>query len=201
MQVFIDGDPFPIDLKSEPSVQSVVDALRIHTLTRRRVITSISLDAVAVLVQEEKAIFGTPAAAHEKLEIATADPKALALSVIAPLLPFLDQLEGAHELAAETLHAGKMREFAELMLQCVQGWELLISGVRNLGALLGTVEAAQPDDLGRNVAQLATAVSTLKTAFQNQDPSRLGDVMEYDLAERIPYWRGLLKKMRDALNA
>lgn len=204
MQVFIDGEPFPIDLKPGTTVQGVVDSLRIHTLARRRVITSISLDAVAVPVQKEAPIFAAAADTHARLDLATADPKELGRSVIDPLLPFLDQLQSAHELAAETLHAGKMKEFSEMMLQCVQGWELLISGVRNLGALLGgvpAVAAAQPADLAEQVAQLATAVSGLKTAYENQDPSRLGDALEYDLAERIPYWRDLLSTMRDALDA
>lgn len=204
MQVFVDDTPFPVELKPGTTVQDVVDSLRIHTLARRRVVTSISLDAVAVPVQQEQAVFGTPAASHERLDVATADPKALGLSVIVPLLAFLDQLQGAHELAAETLHAGRMKEFAALMLQCVQGWELVVSGVRNLGSLLGgipAVAAVQPADLGENVAQLSTAVTMLKTAFQNQDPSRLGDVLEYDLADRIPYWRDLLEKLRAALEA
>jgi hypothetical protein len=204
MDVLVDGAAFPVALQEGDAVQVAVDAVRINTALRKRVITAIHLDGKAVPTQQEQAAFARPAAQHARLEFKTDTPAALALGVIRPLEEFLDQLQRAHGLAAEQLHQGHPREFKELLIGCVQGWELLISGTRNLGLLLGNVPAAAGvplEEMSRNVKMLAAAVSGLRVALEHQDPSRLGDVMEYDLAERIPYWKGLLAGLRRALEA
>lgn len=202
MEVLVDGAAFPVTLRPEDPVQAAVDAVRIAMLARRRAITSIVLDGTVVPAQEEKPFFEVPAASRKKLEIATEDPARLAINVVRQLQPFLDQLQTAHTHAAECLHRGKMKEFQELLMGCVQGWDLLIGGVRNLGPLLSTVPSAPKlpvEEMKANVAILARAVAGLKSSIQTQDPSRLADVMEYDLAERLAFWKKTLADLRSAL--
>lgn len=202
MEVLVDGVLFPVNLREGDPVQVAVDAIRLQMLARRRAITSIALDGTIVLAQEEKPFFQAPAASRRKLEVTTEDPARLALNVIRQLEPFLDQLQTAHEHAAEYLHRGKMKEFQELLVGCVQGWDLLIGGVRNLGPLLATMPSAPKlpvEEMKANVAILTRAVAGLKTSIQTQDPSRLADVMEYDLAERLPFWKKTLADLRAVL--
>jgi hypothetical protein len=203
MQVYVDGALFPTNLRETDPVQAAVDAVRIGALARRRAITSIRLDDRAIPVQEEKELFASPTSAHQKLEVTTEDPVTLALGVLSHLEPFLAQLEQAHEHAAACLHQGRTQEFQKLLLGCVQGWELLLTGVRNLGQLLAGMPAAPAipvEEMRANVAILGRAVAGLKSSYQTMDPSRLADVLEYDLAERLPYWKQALASLRAGLS-
>ena len=141
-------------------------------------------------------------ATHQKLEITTGDGPKLCLGVLDNLEPFLDQLAHLHETAASLLHQGKMSEFSQALAALLQGWTLVIGGVRNLGAVMGGLPGTENlplDDMRARTADLNQAVLGLKTTFERQDPSRLADVLEYDLAERLPYWKGVLATLRGAL--
>ena len=202
MDVKIDGSPLAFTPDESSTVNDALEAVREAVRQQHRVVFTIQLDGEEVHAVKDEAKLRKPCSQVQTLEITTKDPVVMAVSALKSLEPFLEQLQGAHEKAAELLHMGKGPEFSELLLNCIRGWNLVISGVRDLGSILAGIPAASEfpvDEMRANVQQLNQAVRALKTSYEHQDPSRLADVLEYDLAERLTYWRDTLARLRRLL--
>lgn len=198
MEVSIDGKPFPVTLPPGATVRQALDGVREELVRSRRLAVKFVLDGVLVEQPSDDKRLDEPADGHARLEISTEDPETICTQVVRGLIPFVESLKELHRRSAEVLHQGHLQEAMEGVKACVQGWEVLVRGMRHVGSVLELSPIKSMYDgteVKRNVAELEKALREFKKAFDAQDLVRVADLVEYDLASRLPAWEQTLTTM------
>lgn len=198
MEIHIDGARADVAITPGATIGQAVDGVRTELATRRRFAVRLILDGTEIVLPADEKRFAESADGHQKLEITTEAPEAICIQVVRSLVPFIGSLKILHRQTAEVMHQGHLKEAMEGVGACVQGWEILVRGMRHVGTVLELCPV-QPlfdgAEVKRHVSDLEKALREFKKALDAQDLTRVADLIEYDLAERLPAWEQLLTTM------
>jgi hypothetical protein len=199
MEVVVDGKNNPHAVPDTATFQELFDSLHRAAGGQRRIIVSMKLDGVVLSQEEQGRLRVQVLPPGGRLEIGTADRTGLAVNTLSELIPHLGTLERAHQAAAEQVIAANYRDAMVKFKECFDGWALLVNAIRSISSM-ATVDLGPLRSRGGPVTveikKIQETLTRFKTAFDQTDVVRLGDITQYDLKPLLEDFRGIFEALR-----
>jgi hypothetical protein len=139
-----------------------------------------------------------------RLEMVSVRPRELMAQTLRNAAGALDEVEPKRELAAEKIAQGELQEAMNELQVVLSAWQTVQSITEKGGQLLGEdltqarlkgIDAQTP--VADCIAALRHVLGELNNALAEQDWSRLGDIVAYDLEALAGDWKMVLGTLAD----
>ncbi len=138
----------------------------------------------------------------ETLVFFSAEPMELACRTCGDLIEFMDELERRGEWASEFIDSGDQENIALGFKECVEGWDLVLQGYRNL-IQLAKMDSSTVEIGGQSLTVVAIRMKELflKMAdeFTEKNMSVLKEMISDDLGLYIDPMRKALEEVQEKL--
>jgi hypothetical protein len=198
MDALLDGKSLPLQRPTLACALAVgVDAAR----AQGRIIIEVRADGVA-LGDDALASPSDQASGIVKLELVSADPRALVRVTLGDAIDALRGLVGEQVRLAELVHTDQLQLAAGGLQDVFQTWHTVKDVVARSGALLDMELSdldvgAEHGTVGQASNRLLTYLRGVKGSLEREDWSTLADILEVNLSEEAQRWEGLLTALSD----
>jgi hypothetical protein len=197
MSVIVDSQPLQTDQLGLHTLGQVLA----HLQKDNRLVVHVLVDGQEPDLAQMPAVRRLPLDAHT-LFIETADPRALALQVLAEVDGQLVEADRLRAEASDMILKGQNQKAMERLSGCFSTWQHAQESVLKTGQLLrldlpGIVVGGTP--LPDMVREFATQLRQIKGALENRDFVLLNDVLTYEAPETTVKWRAAVAAMRAAI--
>lgn len=198
MEAFLDGKSLPVPRPTLASALTVgVDAAR----AVGRIIIEVRADGV-VLGDDTLASPSDGPASFARLDLQSADPRALVRVTLGDAIDALRGLVGEQVRLAELVHTDQLQLAAGGLQDVFQTWHTVKDVVARSGALLD-IELSDLDvgsefgTVGEASNRLLVYLRGVKGSLEREDWSALADILEVNLSEEAQRWEGLLTALSE----
>jgi hypothetical protein len=136
--------------------------------------------------------------------IETADPRALALEVLAEVTAQIEQSETFKAEAADLLQKNQSNRAMEKLSTCLRVWQNAGQSIEKTGELLRIdLSAVSVNDqpLAQLMGQVSEQLRQIKTALEQRDFVSLSDVLLYEMTDTSSQWLAAIAAMRDLISS
>ncbi|MFO0832433.1 MAG: hypothetical protein U0637_11420 [Phycisphaerales bacterium] len=198
MEAFLDGKSLPLSRPTLACALAVgVDAAR----AVGRIIIEVRGDG-AVLGDDTLAAPSDEAGGFGRVEMQSADPRALVRVTLGDAIDALRGLVGEQVRLAELVHTDQLQLAAGGLQDVFQTWHTVKDVVARSGALLD-LELSDLDvggehgTVGQASNRLLVYLRGVKGSLEREDWSALADILEVNLSEEAQRWEGLLTALSE----
>lgn len=197
MSVTVDHEPLEIETMGLKTVGQVLS----HLKRGNRLVTNLLIDGRAPDLDGIGAVRRAPLNGHTVF-IETAEPREMALSVLADVEEQLDETDAFRNEAIDLLQRNQPGKAMEKLSGCFAVWQTAQESLLKVGQLLrldlDAVRAGgQP--LSEMMTRFADQLRQIKTAIEHRDFVTLGDILAYEAEETGTHWRAALAAVRDVV--
>jgi len=200
MQVLVDSRP----LEAEGStLGELIDAAHESLRDSGRLVGEVRIDgelieAGALDAQMNQSVVG------ETVELATAEPRALAQETLGQVAAVLGEARDLQEQAAGLLRSDQPSDALEQVREAVGVWQQAQASVMHSAQLPGLELAGmtlEGEPAPRVIEQLADQLRELREQLHAGDWLGLADTLEYDLTESAERWTRLIAELQRQIGA
>lgn len=204
MQVTIDGQVREIRLEGLSSFGELMERIERELVPGGRVVTSLQLNEEPLSMEQEELLYGFSLENVGRLELQTAEPRALAIDSLLHSTDYLPELSRALEFSAAQIRRGELDEGLEGLDACMellQHFLAMLEGVRTV-LQLDFARVLLESDEGGSVARLQQRLQeqaeALLAAAENEDWSAAGEVAAYDLSPLVYQFIAVMPLLLDS---
>lgn len=190
MRVWIDST----ELENTDSVSDALDRARAVSEDSGRLIVDITADGEPI---DETLLDDPPGdtAGIDELRLTTTDPVAFLIETFASARESLALVREDQGTAAGHLRTGDLQPAVEALNAVLTGWQA-VGDIVGQSAELARIDLTTFEFDGRRaydcITQLGQSLGEIRTNFEREDWSSLGDTIEYDLDEQAQRWDAML---------
>jgi hypothetical protein len=191
VEVIIDRQKNRFIPSSGASIDRVVSEMRSYIASQGRVIINVLLDGATLSGELLRDLVGRDAKEFGMLEVQTADPVELSISIIDELKPMLSTLEKQHQEASSLIQAGELPKALDLLHVCFIKWSTFFNAIRGISIITKIdpgVYKIDQEPIQQKFERLQNTLVSFQDAFKNRDVLKIGDVIEYELKPLIYDW-------------
>lgn len=197
MSVTVDHENLEVEALGLRTVGQVLS----HVRRDNRLVVNLLIDGQQPDFDHLPRVRQSPLNGHT-LFIETAEPRAMALEVIAEVESQLFEADRLKGEAVDLLQSGGAVKAMEKLGGCFSTWqsaqESVVKVARLLGINLDAVKVAGRS-LSELIAEFSTQLRQVRQALEARDFVTLGDVLAYEMTETTAQWRAALGAVRDAI--
>lgn len=137
----------------------------------------------------------------KRIELKSAEPRALVAFTLTDAAEALEQVALDHEDVGRAIQSGQTQEALGRLSESIATWQAVCDILAKSAALLKLdLDALRPSDgvpgtISERFAALHERLGAMKSALETQDFSALSDILLYDLAPKAREWSGLLREI------
>ncbi|HXE52210.1 MAG TPA: hypothetical protein VN541_04310 [Tepidisphaeraceae bacterium] len=197
MSVTVDDSP----LAAEELGLSTVGEVLAHLQRDNRLVTSLLIDGRQPDLNHIGFVRQSTLAGHT-VYIETAEPREMAIEVLAAVEQQLSQNDAFRNEAIEQLQRNQPNKALEKLGGCFAIWQAAQEAVVKVSQLL-RLDLEQIRVHGRPLqtllSEFATQLRSIKTALESRDFVTLSDILTYEATETSRDWRDALRALRNAI--
>ena len=197
MSVTVDDSPLAAE---ELGLQTVGEVLA-HLQRDKRLITSLLIDGRQPDLERIGVVRQSSLTGHT-IYIETADPRQMAIDVLAEVEQQLSQTDAFRTEAIEHLQRNQPNKALEKLSGCFAIWQAAQESVVKISQLLRLdLERIRVHSrpLQALLLEFATQLRNIKSALEGRDFVTLSDILAYEATETSHDWRDALRAMRNAI--
>lgn len=199
MPVTVDDRP----LATEALGLSTIGQVLSHLQRDNRLVVNVLIDGQEPDLDRLALIKQSPLGSRS-LFIETADPKEMALEVLAEVAAHLEETDAQKIEAAELLQQGQHSRAMERLAGCFTAWQHAQESVLKTAQLL-RIDLAQVRVDGRPLTELLQEfmqqLRDIRRSLEDRDFVLLGDILMYETSRTSELWKDALEAMRDTVAA
>ena len=194
MAVMVDQQPLSTDTLGLKTVGQVLS----HLQKDNRLVVHVLIDGQEPDLDHISAICNRSLTGHT-LFIETAEPKRLALEVLAEVETQLDEADRLKNDAVLLLQGNQQTKAMEKLAGCFSTWHHAQESIQKTAQLLRVdlsriVVATKP--LATLLQAFGDQLRQIKTALENRDFVTLGDILTYETTQTSTQWREAIGSLR-----
>jgi hypothetical protein len=198
MSVMVDDQPLAVEKMGLQTIGQVLS----HVQQSNRLVVNLLIDGKAPDMSGLSSLRRSPLFGHT-VYIETAEPREIALNVLAEVEEQLDQNERRRTEAVDLLQQNKPEKSLEKLGGWFHTWHAAQESVSKVSQLLridlNTLRAnGQP--VAAVLEQFAAKLREIKSALENRDFVALNDVLSYEMTGTENNWRELLAAIRGVID-
>ena len=197
MSVTVDRRP----LAAEQMGIETVGQLLAHLQRDNRLVVHVLIDGQEPDLSQLTRVKKIPLRDHH-LYVETADPRELALNVLAEVESQLEEADRLRAEASDLIAQGQNHKAMERLSGCFSTWQHAQESVLKTAQLLRLdLEKVEIGDqrLADLVRGFAEQLRSIKGALENRDFVLLNDILTYEACETSGKWRGAIGAIRAAM--
>ena len=197
MSVMVDDEPLAIEKMGLTTVGQVLS----HLQRRNRLVTSLLIDGREPDLNGIGAVRQSPLNGHT-IYIETAEPQAMALSVLVEVGKQLDESDRFKSEAVDLLQQNQPGKAMEKLSGCFHVWQTAQDSILKIGQLLRIdldTLRVNGRPLSGILGQFAGQLRQIKTTIENRDFVTLSDILTYEATETSDNWRSALGALRSVI--
>jgi hypothetical protein len=197
MSVTVDHESLATEMMGLKTVGQVLN----HVQRGNRLVINLLIDGREPDLNGIGAVRQAPVVGHT-IYIETAEPRAMALSVLEEVEEQLDDTDALRNDAADLLQRNQPVRAMEKLGGCFAVWQTAQESVLKVGQLLRlNLDAVRVNGqaLSAVMTHFAQQLRQIKTAIEHRDFVTLGDILAYEANETSGQWRDALAAVRDVV--
>src|SRR4051794_40501141 len=197
MSVTVDSKPLPAEQLGLRTIGQVLS----HLQKDNRLVVHVLIDGREPDLNRMGVVKQSPLNGHT-VYIETAEPRRMALDVLAEVEAQLDEADRLKSEAANLLRKNQNVKAMEKLGGCFTTWQHAQESVLKTAQLL-RIDLAKVDVEGQSLPELMEMFTEqlrgIRTALENRDFVSLTDILTYETIETSAKWRAAIGSMRDAI--
>lgn len=199
MRVWIDNT----ELETTDSVRDALDQARALSEQSGRLIIDIVADGELFDITQIDDL-PTDSAGIDELRLTTTDQVAFLVEVLTNARESLALVREDQGTAADHLRTGEIQPAAEALHAVLSGWQA-VGDIVGQSAELADIDLTSFEFGGCKaydcVTQLGRSLGEIRTNFEQEDWSSLGDTVEYDLDEQAQRWDAMIGALTERVRS
>jgi hypothetical protein len=199
MSVTVDSRLLPAEEMGLSTVGQVLS----HLQKDNRLIVHVLIDGREPDLHRMTAVKQSPLHGHT-IYIETAEPRRMALDVLAEVEAQLDEADRLKTEAADLLRKDQKVKAMEKLSGCFSTWQHAQESVNKTAQLL-RIDLSKIVVDGQTMPELMETFTeqlrNIRTALENRDFVALTDILTYETVETSAKWRGAIVAIRGAIGA
>lgn len=189
MKLVLDDQPVDLIEAEDATLQQVIERISSDLKDRQRVISEIILDGRALGGWDDPELSQMQVSQCESLRLVSEEPRNLAHKVLHEIAGYMPRIREALIETSTHIQSGRENEGMSLLEQITSTWAELYQGFQSAVMVTGlelssvTVEGKTFLVINQEIHQFLDDVSTM---VQENRMLELSDVLEYEIAPRIP---------------
>lgn len=203
----LDNQAIEVTESEDTLVRNVVERVSVHLKERNRVISEITVNGRIMAGWDDPHIVNMAVGQCESMVLKSEEPRRLAHKVLYDIAGYMPRIQQALVDTSSLIQSRKEEEGMKLLEQIMTTWSELYQGFRNALVVTGldlhrvTLDKKTFAEVNEEVHQLLGSISDL---VQDQRFLELSDVLEYELAPKMPLIEEgiyrLVKELEKSLN-
>lgn len=189
MKLVLDEQHIEVNESGDTPLRTVVEKLSEQLKDQNRVISEIYLDGKAMGGWDDPELSSTQINSCKHLRIISSEPRALAREVLREVVKYMPRIQKALIDTAVKIQSRQEEEAMQLLEQVTTTWLELYQALQSSLSVTG-VDAAAVTVEGKTFGQLNEEIQgyldQVSQMVQEQQMLELSDILEYELAPRIP---------------
>lgn len=194
MSITVDQEPLAA---GEMGLTTLGEVLA-HLQHERKLVIQLLIDGQEPHLEQLPALRQTMLSAHT-IYIETADPRKLALEVLAEIAEHLPESDRLRIEAAELFQQSQPAKGLEQLSCCIRIWQHAQESLSKVGELL-RLDLESVEIGGRSLQQLLSEfpdqLREIKSALEQRDFVSLADVLLYGMEQTSATWGGAVEKVK-----
>jgi hypothetical protein len=198
MTVTVDDQPLPAETLGLKTVGHVLA----HLQRANRLVVHVLIDGQEPDLEQMPRVRQSPLLGHT-LYVETADPREMALDVLAEVESQLDEADRLKAESADLIQRNQTTKALERLSGCFTTWQHAQESVLKTAQLLridlATIRV-QTRALADVLTEFTDQLRQIRESLENRDYVTLGDVLLYEMEGTCEQWRAAIRAMRTAIS-
>ncbi|MBN1343273.1 MAG: hypothetical protein JXQ73_11370 [Phycisphaerae bacterium] len=201
MSIFLDDQPFEVDVPTSATVGQVLETVLNDVRARHRVVAAIRCDGAEVDAENIQQVLTTPVDSYARVDFVSGTAGELAVDALSQVQAALGELQINRQQAVEKLNQGQISEAMELLGPFFEAWRRAHEAVLQSAKLIDfDLTAVTVDDV--NVSQVfgdfAEQLRQIKEGLEASDHVTVADILSYEADKTSRRWTQLIEIVKQA---
>lgn len=199
MEVIANGQQIPFTLSEEKTLKDVVETLLLLSSQANRLIIECKVNEKPVSLMDRTGFEDILVDTIEKIELRVENKTIRVLESLDEIERLYPIIINSFTEVADTLIAGQKHKAMTAFSESLNNWRKIINFLRVIEASyklnFETIEVngRKIDDIN---ADLYIVLSEIKKAIENEDLVTIGDLVEYELKEKLKEQQGIISSLK-----
>lgn len=188
MQIFANKNVLPFNITTEKTLGELVNSLLLLTSQANKVLTDLVVDGTPVSLDDRESFQERPLNGIETVDLTVGNKLEIVLYVLLEAKKLLPQFQASLSEVADLLMAGQKHKAMSLFGTALGIWRKVVNYLKTVGMSyelnFGAIQFEDKSLEEKNM-ELLGVLQEIKKAMENEDSVMLGDLIEYELLEKV----------------
>ena len=202
MQVIANGQKIPFNLTEEKNGKEVLQTLLLLTNQANKLIIECKINGEPISLLERDKFAEQPIASIETIEILVEDKTRRVVGCLKEIDGLYTKISEAFTDVSNTLIAGQKHKALNLFSEALDNWRKVINFLRVIETSY-KLTFSEIEINGKKVEEANTelfkVLTEIKKAIENEDLVTIGDLVEYELKDKIKEQKNIVTTLQDII--
>ena len=202
MQVIANGKKIPFNLNEEKNGKEILQTLLLLTNQANKLIIECKINGEPISLLERDKFAERPIESIESIEILVEDKTRRVIGCLKEIDGLYTKISEAFTDVSNTLIAGQKHKALTLFSEALDNWRKIIDFLRVIETSY-KLTFSEIEVNGKKVEEANTelfkVLTEIKKAIENEDLVTIGDLVEYELKDKIKEQRNIVITLQDII--